>query len=57
MGIFFNFLTNFLEDKMVYTESFKFFYLIGTVIVGLAFYILVALFIKAFKVSDIKLEY
>jgi putative peptidoglycan lipid II flippase len=57
MGIFFNFLTNFLEDKMVYTESFKFLYLMGTVIVGLVFYILVAIFIKAFKVSDIHLKY
>ena len=57
MGIFFNFLINFLNEKLIYEETFKSAYLIGAVISGLIFYILVALLIKAFKVSDIHLKY
>jgi len=57
MGIFFNFLINFLNDKLIYEETFKSAYLIGAVILGLTFYILVAIFIKAFKISDIHLKY
>jgi putative peptidoglycan lipid II flippase len=57
MGIFFNFLINFLNEKLIYEETFKSVYLIGAVISGLIFYILVALLIKAFKASDIHLKY
>ncbi|MBC8306590.1 MAG: murein biosynthesis integral membrane protein MurJ [Pelagibacterales bacterium] len=57
MGIFFNYLINFLNDKFFYEEVFKSIYLLCTVILGLAFYILVAIFIKAFKISDIHLKY
>jgi putative peptidoglycan lipid II flippase len=57
MGIFFNYLIIFFEDKLIYEGIFKSIYLISTVILGLTFYILVAIFIKAFKISDIHLRY
>jgi len=57
MGIFFNFLIQFLGDKLLYEEIFKAAYLVGAVILGLTFYFLVAIFIKAFKFSDIQLKY
>ena len=57
MGIFFNSLIHFLNDKLLYGEIFKSVYLIGSVLIGLTFYILVAILIKAFKISDIHLKY
>jgi len=57
MGIFINYLINFLDNKMIYEEIFKSAYLMGTVISGLTFYIVIAIFIKAFKISDINLKY
>ena len=47
----------FFNDKFLYEESLKSAYLLFTVMLGLTFYILVAIFIKAFKVSDIYLKY
>jgi len=57
MGIFFNFLIYFVNDKLIYEEIFKSVYLMSLVISGLTFYIFVAIFIKAFKISDIHLKY
>ena len=57
MGIFFNYLIYFFNDKLTYQASFKAFYLIGIVILGLIFYLLIAILIKAFKKSDINLNY
>ena len=57
MGIFFNYLIHFFNDKFVYEEILKSAYLMGLVILGLTLYILVAIFIKAFKISDIHLKY
>jgi len=57
MGIFFNFLINFFNEQLMYSENFKAIYLISTVIVGFTFYIFLALLIKAFKKSDINLNY
>jgi len=57
MGIFFNFLINFFNDKLIYDEIFKSVYLIGVAISGLTFYVFVAILIKAFKISDIHLKY
>ena len=57
MGIFFNYLIHFLDNKLIYEEVFKSAYLVGAAILGLTFYILIALFIKAFKVNDIHLKY
>ena len=57
MGIFFNFLIYFFNDKLEYIENLKALYLIGTVVMGLIFYLLTAILIKAFKKSDINLNY
>ena len=57
MGIFFNYLIHFFNDKFLYEEILKSVYLVGSAILGLTFYILVAIFIKAFKISDIHLKY
>ena len=57
MGILFNYLILFLNEKLIYEEIFKSLYLIGAVMLGLTFYILMAIFIRAFKISDIHLKY
>ena len=57
MGVFFNYLIHFFNDKLIYQSNFKAFYLIGVVISGLIFYLLMAILIKAFKRSDINLNY
>jgi putative peptidoglycan lipid II flippase len=57
MGIFFNYIIHFFNDKFIYQENFKGFYLVGVVILGLMFYLFVAVLIKAFKRSDINLNY
>ncbi len=57
MGIFFNYVVNFFNDKLLYDASFKAIYLISAVIMGLVFYLLIAILIKAFKRSDINLNY
>jgi len=57
MGIFFKYVIYFFNDKLLYEASFKAFYLIGVVVSGLIFYLLIAILIKAFKRSDINLNY
>ena len=57
MGVFFNYIIYFFNDKLIYQASFKATYLIGSVILGLMFYFLIAILIKAFKRSDINLNY
>ena len=57
MGIFFSYVIHFFNDKLIYQASFKAFYLIGAVTSGLIFYLLIAILIKAFKRSDINLNY
>ena len=57
MGIFFNYVIYFFNDKLIYQASFKAFYLVGTIILGLMFYLFIAILIKAFKRSDINLNY
>jgi putative peptidoglycan lipid II flippase len=57
MGIFFNYVINFFNDKLLYEASFKAIYLVGSVVSGLTFYLLTAILIKAFKRSDINLNY
>ena len=57
MGILFNYVILFFNDKLLYEASFKGIYLIGAVISGLMFYLLIAILIKAFKRSDINLNY
>jgi putative peptidoglycan lipid II flippase len=57
MGIFFNYIINFFNDKLLYAASFKAIYLIGAVVLGLIFYLVIAILIKAFKKGDINLNY
>ena len=57
MGIFFKYIIYIFNDKLLYEASFKAIYLIGAVILGLTFYLLIAILIKAFKRSDINLNY
>jgi putative peptidoglycan lipid II flippase len=57
MGIFFNYVIHFFNDKLLYEGIFKAIYLIGAVILGLIFYLIIAILIKAFKRSDINLNY
>jgi len=57
MGAFFNYVIYFFNDKLIYQSSFKAVYLVGAVILGLMFYLLIAILIKAFKRSDINLNY
>jgi len=57
MGIFFNYIIYFFNDKLIYQANFKAFYLFGSVILGLIFYLFIAILIKAFKRSDINLNY
>jgi putative peptidoglycan lipid II flippase len=57
MGLFFNYLTIFLDNKLAYEQNFKSIYLIGSVLLTLVFYLSIAFFIKAFKISDINLKY
>ena len=57
LGIFFNYLILFFEDQLNYGYQFKSFYLVLSVLLGLAFYLMVSLFIKAFNFEDVKLKY
>ena len=57
MGIFFNYVIHFFNEKLIYQASFKVVYLVGAAILGLIFYLLIAILIKAFKRSDINLKY
>tara|TARA_B110001452_G_scaffold237278_1_gene217036 strand:- start:486 stop:1967 length:1482 start_codon:yes stop_codon:yes gene_type:complete len=57
MGVFFNYLINFFNNDLIFTADLKAIYLLSIVILGLFFYLLIAIFIKAFKISDIHLKY
>jgi len=57
MGIFFHYVIHFFNDQLLYEASIKAIYLIGAVIMALIFYLLIAILIKAFKRSDINLNY
>ena len=57
MGLLFYFLLNFFESKLAFSNSIKSLYLVLFAILGLLFYLLVCYFIKAFKMTDIKLKY
>ncbi len=57
MGLFFNYLIIFFNNELEYGQNFKSVYLILIVLLGLISYLLIALLIKAFKISDIKLKY
>ncbi len=57
MGIFFNYLILFFENKLIYEYNLKSLYLILSSFLSLVFYLSFSLFIKAFKYGDIKLKY
>jgi len=57
MGIFFEYLTLIFENKLDYGYHLKSLYLLLSVFLGLVFYLLLSLIIKAFKYEDIKLKY
>jgi len=57
MGIFFNYIIYFFNERLIYQENLKAIYLIGTVTLSLTFYLFIAILIKAFKRSDINLNY
>ena len=57
MGLFFNFLLNYFQNQLAFNEDLKSIYLILSVVLGLLFYLFVSYWIKAFKISDIKLKY
>ena len=57
MGIFFQYVISVFENQLEYSFNFKSLYLILSVFLGLSFYLIVSLFIKAFKYEDIKLKY
>ena len=57
MGIFFNYIIYFFNNELSYQENFKAIYLVSAVIAGLIFYFFIAVLIKAFKRTDINLNY
>ena len=57
MGFFFNYLTIYFAANLAYEQSYKSAYLVGLVLIGLISYLLIAVLIKAFKISDINLKY
>ena len=57
MGAFFKYLIFTFQNQLIYDYAFKSFYLILSVILGLIFYLIVSLIIKAFNFKDVKLKY
>ena len=57
MGLFFYFLLDLFNDKFIYSESLKIIYLLLSIIITFLSYILISIFTKAFKLSDIKINY
>jgi putative peptidoglycan lipid II flippase len=57
MGILFSFLLIYFKDQLAFDQNVKSFYLILSIMLGLLFYLIVSYWIKAFKISDFKLNY
>ena len=57
MGIFFNYLLIYFQNKLAFDYNLKAFFLIVCVVLGLLSYLLISFWIKAFKISDFKLNY
>ncbi len=57
MGIIFNYLIFIFENQLSYGYNYKSLYLILSVFLVFVFYLLMSLFIRAFKYEDIKLKY
>ncbi len=56
MGLIFYYLLYIFSEKLIYSENFKFLYLLLSVLITLICYVLISIFTKAFKLSDIKLN-
>ena len=56
-GLIFYFLLDLLNFKLIYSESLKLVYLLLCISITLICYLLISIFTKAFKMSDIKLNY
>ena len=56
MGIFFQYLISILENQLAYEYYLKSLYLLLCVFLCLIFYLMLSVFIKAFKYEDIKLK-
>ena len=56
MGLIFYYLLYMFSEKLIYSENFKFLYLLLSVLITLICYVLISIFTKAFKLSDIKLN-
>ena len=48
---------NYFSNYFIYTNSYKFLAIILLVLLTFAFYLLISILIKVFKISDIKLNY
>ena len=57
MGLIFYFLLDILDDKLSYSENLKFIYLLFSIFITLISYLIISIFTKSFKLSDIKLNY
>ena len=57
MGLIFYFSLNIFNEKLIYSENLKFIYLLLSISVALISYVVVSIFTKAFKMSDINLKY
>jgi len=57
MGLIFYFSLDILGDKLSYSENLKFIYLLFSIFITLISYLIISIFTKAFKLSDIKLNY
>ena len=57
MGIVFQFLLDLFQNELSFEHKYKSFYLILSALLGLASYLIISYFIKAFKISDIQLKY
>ena len=57
MGLIFYFLLDLLSEKLIYSENLKFVYLLLSILATLICYVIISIFTKAFKLSDINLKY
>ena len=57
MGVLFYYVLLIFQDQLAFDQTFKSFYLILSVVIGICFYMLVSYLIKAFQLEDIKLKY
>ena len=57
MGLILYFLLDGFSDKLIYSESLKAVYLLLSVLITAISYVIISVFTKAFKLSDINLNY